>query len=316
MDSLPNELQCSIASHLSTTIDIAAYRLVSKRFASLGAPSLFENFTCSPTPSTLSRLHHILQSPYAKHIKTIDFESQAAFSPRNSEEHALEVDVFGNVVKRCGQRIRTLWVTYVRCEVFVEAVDDEFIQACTKLTYALLFFDALPYQTSRRHTVAFNKRLGKKIRCLLGEAKDLEDITLHFDNSFSHGWGKERLNGLEHFWPADNVWPALLRLNILAFATTPQDLVQLLKRHKDTLRCVHLEDIWLDLGDGDDEKGVWREVFGVLAEIGELEHGVMRKRDVESVKEVWMLKVGGREVEIQTNLSRYLVDGPSVEEEL
>jgi hypothetical protein len=310
MESLPDELQCAIASLLPTTTDLAAYRLVGKRFAHIGAESLFERFECGPNTSTLTRLHHLLQSPLGRCVKTIDYKGTPAFhDPMTPHGHAFDVQVFEKVVKGFGQQLRTLWVPNIRPEVFAEAVDEEFVLVCKRLTCLTLCFDRPPQQTSRR-TARLKQDLEKKLCRILRGLGNVDDLTLHLDDSLGESGSVERLHRLSDVIPMECVWSNLRRFEIYAFVTTPKDLVHLLKAHKDTLRCVHLDHIVLNLREGEDGGRAWREVFEVLRGMEELDHGTVLARDGKGEREAWMIKgSSGRDVVIMTNLRPELAGG-------
>jgi hypothetical protein len=110
----------------------------------------------------------------------------------------------------------------------------------------------------------------------------LESLALSFDytNEVEDRWIGEPSHAasLQYMVPMKQIWPALHTIKLGCFETIQDDLLDLFTRHKPTLKCVVLADVWLDLKWPDEaarigEGGSWLKVLCYIRDTLTLDYG-------------------------------------------
>lgn len=321
MESLPDELNCMIASHLDTATDCGNYRLVSQRFARLGAAELFHYFPFgNGTPSSaISRMQSLTASPHlVKHVKGLDFAEEHEdddATHRRNKTNCRALATIASVFSDAGAKIEVLQAQRLRFDFFAPQHDlTAFILASQHLKDVHLGFDKLSRAALTPRPLA---DIEKRIHGFLGKLENLEVLAIWFEEEDFRGWAPG--HHLRNIVPLTRTWRRLRSLELHHCWVDGRDLITFLQNHEETgtLACVHLSGLGIREvgggGDGGEEKKKgekWRAVFEQIGKMG-LRHGDVCEGDSwakEGVEE-WVVRGEGGEVGIRTDLRRYLEGG-------
>jgi hypothetical protein len=329
MHLLPDELHCAIASHLSLP-DLATYRLISQRHASIGAELLFKNFLFRPTIASLERMSMILASDMKQHVKVLDYEGETTNPDPDPE---VEVMRFRDVVigfVGAGAPIDALGALNLRFEMFLPGTENiGFTLACINLTVFDVRFDCrgLNWNWNAQDEVgtAEPQQTEHSLRAFLACLKNLESLALGFRTPVS--LGDQRRIYARHLCdviPLDVIWRRMRTLQVEDVCAAEMDLMALLSNCASTLRCFYF--LRLTLYNNMDEfnalgvegldiqpewrKGVWRRIFERFESMESLRHGSIHEylKNERDNEEEWKIQANGKDVVIETNLRMWLVD--------
>jgi hypothetical protein len=117
---------------------------------------------------------------------------------------------------------------------------------------------------------------------VLRRIPNLESLNLSFDykNEGEDRWWGEPLHAasLRYMVPMTQIWPVLHTIKLRCFVTLQDDLLDLFTRHKTTLKCVVLADVWLEIKWLDEaarigESGSWLKILSFIRDSLTLDYG-------------------------------------------
>jgi hypothetical protein len=117
---------------------------------------------------------------------------------------------------------------------------------------------------------------------VLRRIPNLESLNLSFDykNESEDRWWGEPLHAasLRYMVPMTHVWPLLHTIKLGCFETLQDDLMGLFTRHKTTLKCIVLADVWLEIKWLDQttrigESGSWLKILSFIRDTLKLDYG-------------------------------------------
>jgi hypothetical protein len=342
MDLLPDEVHCAIASYLSME-DLPKYRLTSKRHADIGAEFLFEGFLCKPTSATLERMNHILtntRTNLAQHVKTLDYDGETSEAgDRDAEDPDPRIPIFREIVERfvqAGSPISMLGALALSLELFLpENCSAAFTLACANITIFDVSFDCS--ELNRLWADETLRAFKRTLRAFLTSMKQLTGIGLRFDDyqsvSRRHWRGRFPFQ-LGDIVPLHFAWSRLRTLELCCFCVDERQLVALLGSYEGVLEIFHLCDLFMSSGNDvedededeeEDEGGVEhlegrkrssRGIFQQFSKMEKLKSGSIKEwvetvetnQAISKYESEWKIQVNGREIAIETNLTRWLVD--------
>jgi hypothetical protein len=289
MDSLPDETLLTIASFIDPdnwrSTQFANFRLVSRRYARIGAQVMFESFQFHPTTFALERMRGVVATGLDRWITCLDYDGDTV--DRNGNHSALQTTVFGDIVLGLARAESNFtWVAAWNLHAAVFSVVD-LAPACSNITMLDLHFSGFTL------TPEFLPRVKEFTQSLV----QLEMLTLSFGFlDYERDHDPPRLD--THAWPK-------LRCMVLEYVVAREsEMVALLQNHAATLRCFHFKGVKLEHGD-------WRRVFTQVARIEHLKHGslsCLNNLRIFDDEVAWIVEMEGqkRKVEIMTNLARWL----------
>jgi hypothetical protein len=285
MDLLPTELLHQIVLHLPSS-DIPNHRLISKRHASVGADFLFETFLFRSTDATTARTASILATNLKQCVKALDYEGQGA-----SWSLAQKTSHFAHVVEAffaANAPIDTLGALNLRIEVFGPAMP-RFAPACANLARFDVRFECSGAAQTQR-----------SLREFLAGLTQLKHLALGFRGAVA---GKAvRLRDVV---PLECVWARLKDLQMEDVHITEEELSALLGNHARTLQTMYFRNLVM-------EEGTWEGVMRRLEDMVKLKDAGINEVECDGCAradgEEWLVKNGGGELLVKTNLRRWLVD--------
>jgi hypothetical protein len=312
IDDLPDEIHLTIAGLIDPrewrATKYSSYRLTSRRYARIGAQKMFENFQFRPTTDALVRMDGMINAGLAKWVHCLDYEGDK--ESRSPGGKIMHTRIFRDVVlgfARAGSPFNWLGALQLNRKGVLEGA--EMASACEKLTMLDMHFVGFVAGRDEAACRAF-------VRGMAG----LETLTLSFDDQYASRYGSRHPDDarepprMEDVLPAgEHVWPRLRCVVLEWLVVAESELSGLLQRHAVTLESLYLKGLVLHVPEGEEREvwvgRSWRRLFAQIARMGVLKHGDVTNTAPENGV-VWKVKVEGqeREVEIRTNLTRWLND--------
>jgi hypothetical protein len=315
MQALPDELHLSIA-HFLPPKDLLTYRLISKRFAIIGAELIFSVFKFDGYAETLHRLNGY----YKRHITALDFDClpKSDLVPVNNwkVEPYIGTDVFVEVLEVCsraGVRLTDMTAGHIPLSFFKpNTFPPIFSSACAQITQLSLNICGDTLEGSGT------------LRQFLASLTNLQSLTLHFGPQSQvlevNGRGvlspRYDRSGPRAFlynaFPRGRTWLKLRILSVQYVKAATDDLVFLIRDHKQTLQELHLAHIKLDRPAVSKKFGwsvaMWRRVFSELGEMENLEGASVFQwiRPSFTDRSTWTVDTARRSVKVPTNLTQIL----------
>lgn len=330
LTSLPDELQVLILSFLDPhewrATKFANYRLTCRRFAAIGAQSMFESFQFYPTNTSKDRLKAIANSKYKKMVNTVDYDGEV----KDKEGLVVETDIstginlFRKAVEIFAPTLKVICALNLhRALVNPLVLTPTFVEACMNLTNLDLHFTYGP-NSALAHPGLFD---APQLRSFVERLERLEHVMLGFGEN-----GK---------WNCDKSWtdpPRILPLRLncpklhcihLKFMTaTEPDLLSFLAHLPPTVRDLGFDGLKLVSHDptkvwanrADWHPAAWKRVFQQIGLMSGLEQGRVYTLGVDPWEDnaAWTIQMEGeagkRDVEIKTHLVEWLAKAPELVE--
>lgn len=325
MESLPDELNCMIASYFDNGTDSGNFRLTSKYCARVGAETHFENFPFGhgTFDDAITRMQNLASSPFVKLIKSLDYDQMP--EPTTSDERRDQARLLTRIARgfwAAGAPIELLQAqrlsfAFFSDEFSSEGVSDDFATTCSGVKDLSLSFIADPQvvRNRQRHAV---KRTEVNLRGYMEKLEHLERLSVSYEE-----WDFKRTGHcLKDIVPLGRKWKRLRSIQLDWMYVDGQDLVEIMRNHADTLTCVHFSGMALRStlehdGRGESRAQQWKKVFEQIGKMS-LNHGCVFEgyRWVNEEESEWVVKGdGGREVMIKTDLLKYLKGEEIADEE-
>lgn len=305
MIPIPNELLSEIASYLQDRTDCGNYRLVNKRFAEIGAAHFFHVFPCKPTMATLEKMKSIIYNTNPKFkasVKVLDYEGRREEDYVNQSHQKPEFTFIREIVEGfvAASPITEFRATELRHGLILpENFDASFRDTCINLTSVdiHMYCSKGPYGDS----TCFIGEEHRTLHDFLMSLRKLKSLKIGFK-----GKAYPKQYEASSMITLQQPWPLLQKLHLECMMIPPKVAFTLLKNHEATLKCFHLNGLYVPRSHFGFIAQVeeWHRVFKQMESINHLQHGTLNMNAFERDHNFrYTIQVGGRSVEINTNMS-------------
>jgi hypothetical protein len=329
MDSLPDELHLMILSFLDPkewrVTKYAQYRLISRRFAAIGAQKMFESFQFRPTTTALVRMNNMIDAGLARYIQTLDFEGEVDLE-RQSPDHTnylvpvkteeLRFQIFREIMH--GFAHAKSPVEWIGAHHFPSSFfrEDNMPTAFSHVKNLDLRIDAGPKVDAHRGV--------QRLRHYVESLSRVEMMDLAFGEEKDWLASRYKPPMLQDVIPLDGFrWTKLRCLCLEYLMITDAEVISLLAAHAATLKCFHFKGFRMvrgkivALNDRDfqrkwweNEQLGWRNTFAQIARMEVLKHASLSSLSprVQEEEKVWKVKMqnDGRTIDVKTDLVKWL----------